>query len=458
VKNYILFLDIHLFCFNIYNSMTTKIWDILKYKEMIFVRYRNIDIKQGIKLHTINTNKFKTNLIAVMLTTKLDRNNITKNALIPAVLRRGTAKLNTQEEINKKLEEMYGASFDCGLDKTGDNQVLKFYIESVNDEFLPQEAENMLKTSLENIFEIIFNPYLENERFKKEYVEQEKENLKHIIEAKIDNKARYALDRCIEEMYKEQPYGLYKYGYIEDLQDINEENLYDHYKNLINQCKIDIFVSGIVDDNIESTIKEDENIKKLQDREPQYNEAMLVSKKVDKENIVEESMDVNQGKLVIGLDLDLEDKDLKYDVIIYNNLLGGSANSKLFQNVREKASLAYTAGSTYYKNKNNIFINCGIEIENFDKCLEIVKKQIEDMKNGDFTDEEVENAKQGVIATIKTVDDEQDTEITYLFGQELSNDRLDLEQYMDRVSKVDKNKVIEIAKKVSINTIYFLKN
>lgn len=422
------------------------------------MNYRNIDIKQGIKLHTINKDKFKTNLIAIMLTTKLDRNNITKNALIPAVLRRGTAKLNTQEEINKKLEEMYGASFDCGLDKTGDNQVLKFYIESVNDEFLPQDDEKMLKTSLENIFELIFNPYLENGCFKKEYVEQEKENLKHIIEGKIDNKARYALDRCVEEMYKNQPYGLYKYGYIEDLSDINEEILYEHYTNLINQCKIDIFVSGLLEDNIEDMIKNNENIQKLEDRQPEYNEAELISKKADKENIVQESMDVNQGKLVIGLDLDLDDKDLKYDVIIYNSILGGSANSKLFQNVREKASLAYTASSNYYKTKNNIFINCGIEIQNFDKCLDIIKKQIEDMKNGDFTDEEVENAKQGVIATIKTVDDEQDTEITYLFGQEMSKDALDLEQYMDRVSKVDKNKVIEIAKRVSINTIYFLKN
>ena len=150
--------------------------------------------------------------------------------------------------------------------------------------------------------------------------------------------------------------------------------------------------------------------------------------------------------------------NLKYDTIVYNSLLGGSANSKLFQNVREKASLAYTASSNYYKTKNNIFINCGIEIQNFDKCLDIIKKQIEDMKNGNFTDEEVENAKQGIIATIKTIDDEQDTEITYLFGQEISKDLLTLEEYMDKVLSVDKNKVIEIAKKVNINTIYFLKN
>lgn len=422
------------------------------------MEYKQTEIKKGIKLHTIKTDKFKTNLIAIMLTTKLNRENVTKNALIPTVLKRGTKNLKTQEEINKKLEEMYGASLDCGLDKTGDNQVLKFYIETVNDEFLPQEAENMLKTSLEEIFEFVFNPYLENNCFKKEYVEQEKENLKQIIEGKIDNKARYSLDRCIEEMYKDQPFGLYKYGYIEDMKNIDEKNLYEYYQKLIKGCKIDIFVSGIVDENTENVIKNNENIAKLGEREPQYNKPEIVAKKSEKEKDIQESMEVTQGKLIIGMDLDIDDDNLRYDVMIYNSLFGGSANSKLFQNVREKASLAYTASSSYYRFKNNIFINCGIEIPNYEKALEIIKQQIEDMKKGDFTDEEVENAKKGIIASIKTIDDEQDTEITYFFSQELSQNKCDIEQYINRIAVVNKENVIEIANKVSINTIYFLKD
>ena len=272
--------------------------------------YNESNIKNGIKLHKIKTEKFKTNLIAVMLTTKLDKENVTKNALIPAVLRRGTATLNTLEEINKSLEEMYGASLDCGLDKTGDNQVLKFYIESVNDEFLPQNGENMLKRSLERIFELVFNPYLESSCFKKEYVEQEKENLKQIIEGKIDNKARYALDRCIEEMYKNEPFGLYKYGYVEDLNNIDEKNLYEYYIELINNCKIDIFVSGILDYEVEKMIKNNQNINKLKERNSEFIMPEIKSKIAEKENTVQESMEVTQGKLVIGLDLDIDNEDL----------------------------------------------------------------------------------------------------------------------------------------------------
>ena len=422
------------------------------------MKYNEIDIKNGIKLHTIKTEKFKTNLIAVMLTTKLDRKNVTKNALIPAVLRRGTKFMQTQEEINKKMEDMYGASFDCGLDKTGDNQILKFYMETVNNEFLPQDAENMIKSSIEKIFEIIFNPYLENGVFKTEYVEQEKENIKQIIDGKIDSKARYALDRCIEEMYKNEPFGLYKFGYVEDLKDINEKNLYEYYLELIETCKIDIYISGIVDENIQNIIKQNENIEKLEERKPDFKEFELVKKENGEAKEIQESMEVTQGKLILGLDVNILDKDARYKIMIYNSLLGGSANSKLFQNVREKASLAYTASSSYYRFKNNIFINCGIDIPNYQKALEIIKKQIEDMKNGDFTDEEIENAKNGIIASIKTIDDEQDTEITYYFGQELSGTKTSLEEYIENIQKVNKADVLEVAKQISINTIYFLKN
>ena len=421
------------------------------------MKYNESDLKEGIKLHIIKTDKFKTNLIAVMLTTKLERENITKNALIPAVLRRGTTNLNTQEEINKKLENMYGAGLDCGIDKTGDNQVLKFYIESINDEFLPQDNENMLKISYETIFEMIFSPYLENNCFKKEYVEQEKENLKQIIQARIDNKAKYAIDRCIEEMYKDEPYGLYKFGYVEDLEDINEKNLYEYYLQLINNCKIDIFVSGILDENIVEDIKNNENISKMQKRNPAFIVPEIKAKKSEQENLIQDKLDVTQGKLILGLDIDVDDENLRYDTMIYNSILGGSANSKLFQNVREKASLAYTASSSYIRFKNNIIINCGIEIENYEKALKIIKEQVEAIKNGDFTDEEVENAKQGIIAAVKTIDDEQDTEITYFYSQEFSHIKNNIDEYIDKVRKVNKENVLNIANKISINTIYFLR-
>ena len=177
-----------------------------------------------------------------------------------------------------------------------------------------------------------------------------------------------------------------------------------------------------------------------------------------KENIVTESMEVTQGKLVLGLDVNIDKEDLKYDTLIYNSLLGGTATSKMFQNVREKAHLAYVASSSYLRNKNNIFINCGIDIPNYEKALELIREQIEDMKKGDFTEEEIQNAKKGIIATIKTIEDEQDTEVSYYFGQELSNQKVSIKEYIEKVENVNKKNIIDIANKITINTIYFLKD
>lgn len=414
-------------------------------------------IKNGIDLHLIETNKFKTNLISIILTTKLERNTVTKNALIPTILKRGTKNIKSQEEISKKLEEMYGAYLDCGIEKLGDNHVLKFYIETLNDNFLPQK-EDLLKESIKLITDFVFNPYTENEAFKKEYIDQEKENLKQIIDGKADNKARYASYRCLEEMYKNEPYGLYRYGYTEDLENIDEKNLYEYYKKLINECKIDIFVSGLIDQNTENLIKENENISKLQERNPQYNKIEMIAKKSEKENVVKESKEVTQGKIVIGLDIDENSENAKYAITLYNAILGGSANSKLFQNVREKASLAYYASSSYNRTKNNLFINSGIEIKNYDKAIEIIKKQIEDMKKGDFTENDIKEAKKIISSSLKTVDDEQDLQINFEYTHEICNEELDLNKYISNMEKVTKEEIVDIANKISINTIYFLKD
>ena len=421
------------------------------------MQYREKEIKKGIKLHEIQTNKFKTNLIAVFLTMPITRENVTKNALISAVLRRGSKNMPTLAQISKEMEEMYGASFDCGIDKTGDNHVLKFYIETINDNFIPQKDENMLKKAIEKILEIIFNPLVENNAFKKEYINQEKENIKRIINGKTDNKARYAFDRCLEEMYKDKPYGLYKYGYIEDLEKITAENLYEYYKKVISECKIDIFVSGNIDE-VTQTVEENENIQKLQERDSQYIVNTIETKDEIQEKEIIDEMDVTQGKIVIGLDLHLNDEKKMYDTVVYNAILGGTANSKMFQEVREKESLAYTAGSNYIRYKSNIFIKCGIEIKNYQKAIEIIKKQLEDMKNGVFTDEDIENAKKGIISIIRSIDDEQDTQITYYFGHEITHIDTTEEEYIERINKVTKEDIIKIAQSININTIYFLKN
>lgn len=428
------------------------------------MEYNKQEIRKGITLHSINTDKFKTNLIAIFLTTPLTRENVTFNAILSSTLRRGNKNLTTQEEISKRLEEMYGASFDCGLDKMIDNHILKFYIESINDSYLPENSENILNASIDMILDMIFNPLIENDGFIEEYVDQEKESIRQRINMKIDNKAAYAKMRCVEEMYKDEPTGLFRYGYIEDLENINNKNLYEYYKKLIDECKIDIFISGNLENiDYKKMINDAIENKNIKEREPIFILKQIEAKKEKEEKTVTESMDVQQGKLVIGLDIlfneeDIEDTNIRFQAKIYNSILGGSANSKLFQNVREKASLAYTANSSYVMFRSNIFINCGIEIENYEKTLEIIKKQLDDMANGDFSDEDIENAKKKIVSSTISIEDEQDTSIIYFFGQELTGTNISISDYIKNINNVSKDEIINIAKKVKINTVYFLRN
>ena len=249
---------------------------------------------------------------------------------------------------------------------------------------------------------------------------------------------------------------MYKFGYTEDLEKIDEENLYEQYKTLIDTCKIDIWISGDVQQEIKKSVEENQYIENLGEREPKYQTQN--EKNNCKIGEIIEKMDVTQGKLVMGLSVNSENEEEKYVALVYNHILGGSANSKIFQNVREKANLAYAASSSYFRYKDNIFINCGIEIANYEKAIELIKLQIEDMKKANFTQEELENAKKSIIAMIHTIDDEQDTGITYYFGQELSNNKNSLEDYVKKIENVKKEDIVKLANQVQINIIYFLKN
>lgn len=410
--------------------------------------------------HIIKTNGFKTNLYSIFLTVPMDKSTVTAYSLIPAVLRRGTKNYKAQLEIGKKLEDMYGASFNCGVDKMGDYQVLKFYMEILSDEYIPEKQE-----PVEFLKEIVFNPLIEDGHFKKEYVEQEKENLKRIIESRQDNKVRYALDRCIEEMFEGEPYGIYKFGDVEKLDKIDENSLYKSYQDLLDTARIDCYVCG---SKVEGEEKDFAQELKLEKQNEETNELQDSSdtKKDNKEknqNInvphtiknkeIKETLDVSQGKLIIGLAMPDTEKSI---VSMYNTVLGGGANSKLFQNVREKAGLAYSASSSYVKRKNVIFIKTGIETSNYDKAVDIIKNQIEDMKKGNITDDELASARELILSSLRLLPESQEDLIAYNFDKELYGEEPNLKGYMKKIEEVTKQQIVDIAQNVTIDTIYFM--
>ena len=414
-----------------------------------------------IKIKRFENNKFKTNEIAVFVTIKQTQENATKNALIPAVLRRGSANFQNQLEISKKLENMYGASFNCGVDKSGDYIILKFFIETINNEY-SDSKENLAQEALNLLTDIVFNPLVENDGFNINYVKQEKDNLAKIINSKKDDKANYAYQRCIEEMFKNNPYGIYKYGSLQDLEKINEKNLYEYYLNIIQNSPIFIYING----KNANSINADENINNnfkiaFNNNSNEYTENDDLQEKNENAkvvalqpiNIVKEKLDVTQGKLIIGLNAPSENK---YAVTMYNTILGGGANSKLFQNVREKESLAYYASSRYIRRKNAIIIRTGIELANYDKAVKVIKEQLEEMKKGNISDYELTSAKTLILASLKLIPESQEDIMAFDFDQDVFNENLTFEQYYKKIENITLNEIIDVANQVRINTIYYL--
>lgn len=398
------------------------------------------------KIRKIETKKFKTNVYALYLTIPLTKENVTYNALIPTVLKRGCEKYNNQLEISKKLEEMYDATFGIGIAKVGNNEVLKFYIESLNNNYLPNN-EDLSKTSIEMLINIVMKPYLINGKFDEDYVSQEKENLKKVIESRKDNKDTYATNRLLEEMFKEEPYGLYKFGNIEKIDNITSEKLYEKYKELIKNAEKHLYIVGDVENlNIQEYHIDEEEIK--------ITKEFPIKEKLE-EKIVKEQMDITQGKLVIGLNTPNENREI---IALYNTILGKGANSKLFLNVREKEGLAYSAGSTYLKRNNAIIISTGIEVSKYNKAVEVIKKQLKDMQEGNITEKEIKDAKQFINAGLNLINESSENMIEYTFDKELYNEDIDIEKYRKSIEKITKEDIVEIAKKINIDTIYFLGN
>lgn len=420
-----------------------------------------------IKIKRFENNKFKTNEIAVFVTIKQTQENATKNALIPAVLRRGSTNYRNQLEISKKLENMYGANFNCGVDKSGDYIILKFFIETINNEY-SDSKENLAQEAFNLLTDIVFNPLVENEQFNNEFVKQEKDNLAKIINSKKDDKANYAYQRCIEEMFKNDPYGIYKFGSLEDLEKVDEKNLYEYYLNIIQNSPIYIYFNGKnansikIDENINKNFKTAFNNNTNEHYENKENDESdrtdnkdnnIKDRKINEINTIKEKLDVTQGKLIIGMNVQCKNK---YAATMYNTILGGGANSKLFQNVREKASLAYYASSRYIRRKDAIIIRTGIELANYDKAIKVIKEQIEDMRKGNISDFEFESARTLILSSLKLIPESQEDIMAFDFDQDIFKENLTFEQYYKKIEEVTLDEIIEVAKQIKLNTIYYL--
>lgn len=411
-----------------------------------------MELKRGVRANLVRTDKFKTNMLGVFFSVPMTFENASVNALIPAVLRRGTNTYPTMREISKRLEELYGAKFDCGISKKGDIQVIRFYGEIVNRKFVG-ESRDIFSEFADVIRDVIFNPVLDGGLFKKDYVSQEKAQVKDIIESRKNDKVQYALERCYEIMFDGEPYGVSEFGTVEGVERVTDDELIKAYYDMLNNYQVDIVLAGDISDEEFNGIVSKFNFEPRNELKIEPNKIVHV----DEVKNSTEIFDINQGKLSLGFRVNLEvNTDDYYKMLVYNGILGGGVQSKLFQNVREKNSLAYYAFSRFEKIKTIMGISCGIEMQNYQKALDTILEQIEDMKNGNISEYEYNTTIKTLENSLNSMRDEQSQMLDFSYTQILTGNNRTLDDIISNLRNVSVKDVVEIADKIELDTVYFM--
>ncbi|QUH20962.1 EF-P 5-aminopentanol modification-associated protein YfmF [Alkaliphilus sp. B6464] len=418
-------------------------------------KIKSEEIKKNVCLHTLNEDKFKTNLINFYFQRPLIKEEVTYNALLPMVLQRGTNTYKTSKDLSKKLEDLYGAYVFGDVAKKGERQIIRFSMSVADENYIGKG--NVLQEGVELANDILINPILDNDSFIKSYVNQEKENLKNRINSRINDKMKYAIDRCIEIMCKDENYGIYEYGNVLDLEDITAESLYNHYKKVITTSPLDIIAVGNMKHN---DIKEILlNTLKINIDEIVYLENKIEEVKHLRVKEIKEKADISQGKLTLGYRTNIPYYDTLYPALmLYSSILGGGAHSKLFIKVREENSLCYYIFSRVEKYKSLMLISSGIEIENFEMTKDVIARQLIEMEKGNITDQEIDYAKKSIINSIREFGDSSSSLAEYLYGQVFSNNIEPIEDLIIKIESVTIDQIVEVAKKIKLDTIYFLTN
>ena len=405
-------------------------------------------ISKGIHFHFIESKKFKTTAITVLLRRQLSKEEATINAIIPSILKRGSAKYFSVSEIHRKTENLYGAIFDAMIMKKGEEQVLQFFIEVVKKDKLTEDALEFLK-------EVILNPLIENGKFDKEIVDGEKANLAKGIKGRVNDKKEYAKLRCLEESCTGEPFGIYGDGYLEDIENLNEKNIYEQYQKIIQTSPIDIIVIGNEDEKaLAQCISLHYGLQREQVQE--INKASAHIKK-EKELIIKETMDVTQGKICMTFRSGIESTGVNfYKLMLMNELFGGSSNSKLFSSIREKESLCYNINSLVFRFKTIVFVQSGVEEKNFEKVIELVKQELKSLSEKNIQEDEFKNAKKSIINKFKSIEDYSALTMDFYLTQYMLNDTDTLEDVQQKFAAITMNDVADIAKLLYLDTIYLL--
>ena len=415
------------------------------------MEYKKYDIGPY-NLHIINTDKFKTVTVRVSFKRPCLKEELTKRTLLGFLLTESCKKYDTKRKLDIKTEDLYDLKYSGFGTISGNYNIISFEESFLNEKYT---EKGMFEKSLNFLFDLIFNPNIEKNKFTKEQFDLCKKIIQEDLETIKERPSYYSTLRMYEEMDKSKPVSYHSTGYLEDLKKITVKNIYDYYLSVLNNDIVDIFIIGDVDPlKCRKLVAKSFNINTI--KQEGISHIVEYDKFRSKPKIVKEKLDIEQSRLVIGLKLkNLTEFERKYVMGMYSYILGGGPDSKLFKEVREKHSLCYGIGSSYSGIFSVLKISAGINSENFDKTVKLIKKQIKDISLGKFDERDIKCAYMTYMSTFKEIMDSPASILsTYSSMHYLKLDPI--EKRKEEIAKITKEMIIDVSKKVYLDTIYLL--
>ena len=422
------------------------------------MEFNRTELMPGVFLSHLRSDKFKTACMSVTLLTQLRRETAAMNAVIPFVLRRGTTRYSDMEQLSRRMDELYGAAVEPVVRRIGEIQCIGFYGSFPEPDYLPG-GEALLGDTCALMAQLLLDPVTRGGLLLPQYVDSEREKLLYIIRSRVNDKRSYALMRCIEEMCCYEDFAVSHFGSESEAENIHYKKLTRHYRELIQTCPVEIFYCGKTDFKaVSAAMREAFSTMPRGEIDYDIGTDLRMNAVEDHVRFVEEEMDVTQGKLVLGFRLGecMEEPDIPA-LYVFNAVYGSGATSKLFMNVREKLSLCYYASSAVYLHKGIMLVSSGIEFDKLDAARDEILAQLDSVRRGEITDDELRSAKKTVASDMRAVQDSIGELEGFYLSQALDGLDYGPAELAALAEDVTKEDVQAIAESIECDLIYFLK-
>ena len=407
-------------------------------------------IADGVHFSTITDKRYKKNLISVAFSTQLSEDTATENVIVPVLLTKCNSKLPTYKSFNNKMSRLYASSIGGTAGRHYDLQTLSFGAYYLDDVYA-LAGEKMTDIMTDILIDCLTSPVTENGAFSEKFTELERRTVIDNIETAINDKRSYAIERAMKTICKGEPASVCSYGTVEKAQQITPDSAYKAYRRMIETMPCEIICTGCSD--FDGVAEKFAAAFEKVGRHDIENTSITISPIKEKTEEVTERLTVNQSKLVLGFKSHSDDDAA---LVLLQKIFGGTTSSKLFQNVREKMSLCYYCSAARNDLKGIMLVNSGVENENIEKTKNAVIDQLEEIKNGNFGDEDINFAEMAIKNDFKSVADSAGNVSNWYFDCIRKNDIITPEEKLERYLGVSKERIVAAAKSMVLDSVYVL--